>query len=66
MASLRTPVTILRLLFGVVLGLVAVNVLTGVDVLATEMFPDSESVSWSFVQTGRILLKGAINSSISF
>ena len=57
---------VLRLFTGVVLGLVAVIVLTGVDVLAMEMFSDSESVSWSLVQTGRFLLNGAINLSISF
>ena len=56
----------LRLFAGVVLGLVAVIVLTGVDVLATEMFSDSDSVSWSLQQTGHFLLNGAINLGISF
>ena len=44
---------LLRLLFGVVLELVAVCVLTGVDVLATVMFSWSESESWMFELTGR-------------
>ena len=56
----------LRLFTGVVLELVAIVVLTGVDNLATEMFSGSESKSWSFVQVGHFLLKGAINLSISF
>ena len=51
----------LRLFTGVVLELVAVVVLTGVDVLATEMFSDSESVFWSLVRTRRFLLDGAIS-----
>ena len=57
---------VLRLLFGVVLELVAVCVLTGVDVLATEMFSWSESESCKFKLTERFLLVGAINLSISF
>ena len=57
----------LRLLFGVVLERVAaVYVFTGVDVLATEMFPGSESESWTFEQTGCFLFKGAFDLSISF
>ena len=64
--SLRTPVTMLRLFTGVVLELVAICVLTGVDVLATEMFSWSESESWVFELTGRFLLTGAISLSISF
>ena len=55
----------LRLLFGLVLELVAVYDFTGVDVLATEMFSGSESESWTFKQTGCFLFKGAINFSIS-
>ena len=58
--------SLLRLLFGVVLELVAVCVLTGVDVLATEMFSWSESESCKFGLTERFLLAGAINLSISF
>ena len=57
---------LLRLFTGVILGLVAVIVLKGVDVLATEMFSDSESVSWSLVQAARFLLKSDINLSIFF
>ena len=64
--SLRTPVTMLRLFTGVVLELVAIVVLTGVDVLATEVFSGSESESWSLVQMRQFLLKGAINLGTSF
>ena len=39
--------SLLRLFTGVVLELVAVVVSTGVDVLATETFSGSESISWS-------------------
>ena len=39
---------------------------TGVDVLATEMFSGSESVSWSSRRIGRSLFKGAISLRISF
>ena len=56
---------LLRLLFGVVLGIVAVLIFTGVDVLATEMLSGSESESWTFGQTG-FLFEGAISLSISF
>ena len=56
----------LRLFTGVGLELVAVVVLTGVDVLATETFSGSESVSWSFAEMGRFLLEVAISLSISF
>ena len=64
--SLRTPVTMLRLFIGAVLELVAVCVLTGVDVLVTEMFSWSESESCMFELTERFLHAGAINLSISF
>ena len=57
---------LLRLFTGVVLELVAICVLTGVDVLATEMFSWSESESWMFELTKRFLLTGAISLSISF
>ena len=57
---------VLRLLFGVVLGIVAVLIFTGVDVLATEMLSGSESESWTFGQTGYFLFKGAISLSNSF
>ena len=50
--SLRTPVTMLRLLLGVVSELVAVYAFTCVDVFATEMFSGSESESWTFERTG--------------
>ena len=56
----------LRLFTGVVLELVANVVLTGVDILATEIFSGSESESCSLTQVVRFLLKGAINLSISF
>ena len=59
-------IVVLRLFTGVVLELFAIVVLTGVDVLATEMFSGSESESWSLVQVGHFLLKGAISLSISF
>ena len=64
--SLRTPVTMLRLFTGVILKLVAIVVLTGIDVLATEVFSGSESESWSLVQLRRFLLEDAINLSICF
>ena len=56
----------LRLFTGVVLELVSVVVFTGVDVLATEMFSDAESVPWSPGRIERFLLKGAISLGISF
>ena len=56
----------LRLFIGVVLELVAVIILTGVDVPATETFSGSESESWTLAETGCFLLRGAINFSISF
>ena len=56
----------LRLFIRVVLELVAVIVLTGVDVLATETSSGSESEPWTFVEIGRFLLKGATSLSSSF
>ena len=56
----------LRLLTGVVLVLVAVTVLTGVDVRATEIFSTSESESWFSNETAGFLLSGANNLNISF
>ena len=56
----------LRLFTGVVLGIVAVFDFTGVDVLATETSPGSESESWLFEQDGCFLFNGAISLSISF
>ena len=49
--------SVIRLFTGVVLELVAIVVLKGVDVLATEMFSGSESESWSLTQVGRFLLR---------
>ena len=49
--------SVLRLFTGVVLELVAIVVLKGVDVLATEMFSGSESESWSLTHVGRFLLR---------
>ena len=46
----------LRLFTGVALELVAIVFLTGVDVLATEMFLGSESESYSLTQVVRFLL----------
>ena len=57
---------VLRLFTGVVLELVAVWVLTGVDVLVTETFSGSESESWTFKWTVCFLFKGAISLNISF
>ena len=56
----------LRLFTGVVLEPVAVLVFTGVDVLATGTSPGSESDSWTFAETERFLLSGAISLNISF
>ena len=56
----------LRLFIGVVLGLVAVWILTGVDVFVTETFSGSESESWAFKWTACFLFKGAFSLSISF
>ena len=55
----------LRPFTGVVLELVVFD-FTGVDVIATEVFSGSESEFWFSTQTGRFLLRGAINLSISF
>ena len=63
---MKKRMTLLRLFTGVVLELVAVCVLTGVDVLVTEMFSWSESESCMFELTERFLFAGAINLSISF
>ena len=62
----RQETIVLRLFTGVVLGLVAVCILTGVDVLVTETFSGSESESWTFMWTVCFLFKGAISLSISF
>ena len=56
----------LRLLTGVVLVVVAVTILTGVDVRAVEMFSNSESESWFSIEAVRFLFRGAINLNISF
>ena len=56
--------TLLRLFTGVVFY-TAVFDFTGYDVLATEMFSNSESESRSFRWTGSFLFKGAMSFSIS-
>ena len=64
--SKKYSIQLLRLFTGVVLELVAVIVLTGIDVLDTETSSGSESESWTFAVIGRFLFKGATSLSISF
>ena len=65
--SLRTPVTMLRLFTGVILLVVAVDlVFIGVDVAFSGMFSGSESVSSEALTRVCFLVTGAISFSISF
>ena len=65
--SLRTPVTMLRLLFGVILELVALVLpLIGVEVAFSGLFSESESESSVDLNTVCFLTVGAISFSVSF